>query len=46
MLKGKGFLDYTNLFSFNEYERHFIALFLVSIENLKILKYHTFWKKH
>ena len=46
MLKAKVFLDYTNLFSPNDYEKNFqnlkrqkkyIALFAVSIENLKNL---------
>ena len=54
MLKGKSLLDYTNLFSPNDYEKNdkiifsitkrmknYIALFAVSIENLKNLKYHT-----
>ena len=64
MLKGNSLLDYTNLFSPNEYEKNdkiilkyfhelkaqneknYVALFVVSIENLKILKYHTFLLKH
>ena len=41
MLKGKGLLEYANLFSPNDYKKN-----AVSIENLKNLKYHTFWKKH
>ena len=44
MLKGKSLLEYTNLFSPNDYEKmikNYIALFVVSIENLKNLKYHT-----
>ena len=49
MLTGKGLFDYTNLFSRNDYEKNdkmiylylynYIALFAVSIENLKNLKY-------
>ena len=27
-------------------EKHYVVLFVVSIENLKILKYHTFPLKH
>ena len=54
MLNGKSLLDYTNLFSSNEYEKNdkmiltvilkmkkCIALYVVSIKNLKNLKYHT-----
>ena len=54
MLKGKSLLDYTNLFSPNEYEKNdkiiltvilkmkkYIVLYVVSIKNLKNLKYHT-----
>ena len=59
MLNGKSLLDYTNLFSSNEYEKNdkmiltvilkmkkCIALYVVSIKNLKNLKYHTSQKKH
>ena len=62
MLKGKSLLDYTNLFSPNDYEKNdkmilkyfqqlkrwkkYIALFAVSIENMKNLKYHKFSKKY
>ena len=64
MLKGKSFLDYTNLFSPKKYEKNdrvilksfqwpkrlrwkkSIVFFLVSIENLKIVEYYTFSKKH
>ena len=55
MLK-KSLLDYTNLFSPNEYDKNdkiilqyfelYIALFVLSIENLKNLKYHTSSKNH
>ena len=59
-LKGKSLLNYTSLFSPNEYEKNdkifsvtkklkwkkSIALFVVSIKNLKLPKYHTFSKKH
>ena len=54
MLKGKSLLDYTNLFSPNEYEKNdkiiltailkmkkYVVLYVVSIKNLKNLKYHT-----
>ena len=57
MLKGKPLLDYTKLFSPNDYEkndkitlkyfqwikrwRNHVALYVASIENSKILKYHT-----
>ena len=57
MLKGKSLLDYTNLFSPNNYEGNdkimlkyfqylnrqkiYIALFVVSIENVKLLKCYT-----
>ena len=56
--KGKGLLDYTDLFSPEEYEnsdkiilklrwkKNYIALFVVSIDNLKILKYCNFLEKH
>ena len=62
VLKGKSLLDYTNLFSRNEYEKNdkiirnifqelkslrwknYIVLFVVSIEKLKNLKYHTLEK--
>ena len=52
MLKGKSLLDYTSLFSPNDYEKNdkiiikyfqnwknYIAIFAVTIENLKKLKY-------
>ena len=49
ILKGKFFLNFTNSFSPNDYEKNdkikrlknYIALFAVSIENLRNLKYHT-----
>ena len=54
MLKGKSLLDYTSLFSPNDYEKNdkiiikyfqnwknYIAIFAVTIENLKKLKYHA-----
>ena len=46
MLKSKSLLDYTNLFSPNEYEKNdkIIGLFVASTENSKIQKYHTFSK--
>ena len=61
--KDKSLLDYTNLFSLNEYEKNdktileyfqelkilrwkkSIVLFVISIENLKTLKFQTFSKK-
>ena len=54
MSKAKSLLNYTNLFSPDDYENqkmvylylyNYIALFAISIENLKSLKYHTSQKK-
>ena len=57
MLKGKGLLEYTNLFSPNKYNKkskiilkYFqynlnIVTFAINIENLKKLKYHILKKK-
>ena len=58
MLKDKGLLEYTNLFSPNKYEQNAkiilkyfqwwksIAIFVINVENLKTLKHHIFLKKH
>ena len=51
-LKDKSLLEYKNLFSPNDYENNnnislkYFALFVVSIENLKNLKYRISYKKH
>ena len=53
MVKGKSLVDYIDLISLHEYEKQLkrwrrkisMMLFLVSIENLKTLKYQTFLKK-
>ena len=58
MLKGKNLLEYTNLFSPNEYKndikifpiesKYFkiIVMLAINIENVKKLKYHILKKKH
>ena len=62
ILKYKSLLQYTNLFSLNDYEKNdkvlpkyfqqlkiwkiYMALFVVSIDNLKILKHHTSKKNY
>ena len=46
MLKVISVVDYTNLLKVTKRlkSRNYIALFVTSIENLKILKYHTYSK--
>ena len=52
MLKGKSFLEYTNVFSPNDYKKNnkiilkSIVIFAINIEKVKTLKYRIFKKEN